>query len=151
MAVKTLVRFEHHVVVAAPAVAVFAYAADFTRAKEWRTEVVESTMSTPEMAEGTVLREVAKIFGREVVTLSRIAEFEAGHRFTFEHVEGMLPVSGEYRVEPKADGTELRYTLEVRLAGLWAVAAPLLRRSGRKMISTSFAAFRERLEQTRVH
>jgi carbon monoxide dehydrogenase subunit G len=148
VAIRTGIRFDRSIVVAAPVAGVFAYVADFTRAHEWRAEVIESTMSTPRMAAGTVLHEVAVIAGRKVVTLSRVAAFEPGHRFTFEHVQGMLPVSGEYRVEPHADGAELTYTLEVRLSNLWALAGPYLRRSGKKMISASLANLRRRLEQT---
>jgi hypothetical protein len=47
-----------------------------------------------------------------------------------------------------ADGAELTYTLEVQLSNLWAPAAPYLRRSGKKMISTSLANLRRRLQQT---
>jgi hypothetical protein len=147
-AVRTTIRFDHSVVVAVSAADVFAYTADFARAHEWRAEVVESTMSTPRMAAGTTLREVAVIAGLKVVTLSRVAAFEPGHRFTFEHVQGMLPVSGEYRVEPHPDGAKLTYVLEVQLSHMWALAAPYLRRSGPKMIDTSLANLRDRLDET---
>ena len=112
---RTTIRFDHSVVVAVPVADVFAYTADFARAHEWRAEVVESTMSTPRMAAGTTLREVAVIARRKVVTLSRVAAFEPGHRFTFEHVQGMLPVSGEYRVEPHPAGAKL--TFDANLIG----------------------------------
>ena len=145
---RTTIRFDRSVVVAVPVADVFAYTADFARAHEWRAEVVESTMSTPRMAAGTTLREVAVIAGRKVVTLSRVAAFEPGHRFTFEHVQGMLPVSGEYRVEPHPAGAKLTYLLQVQLFNVWALAAPYLRRSGTKMIVTSLTNLRDRLEQT---
>jgi hypothetical protein len=109
-------------------------------------QVIESTTSTPRTAAGTVLREVAVISGRKVVTLSRVAALEPGHRLTLEYVEGMLSVGGEYRVEPHAGG-ELIYVLEVQRFGISVLAAPYLRHSGKKKISMSLANPRRHVEQ----
>lgn len=128
---------------------VFAYAADFRRAAEWREEVMESTMSPDgPMRTGTVLHEVARIAGRTVVTDSVVEEFEPGQRYTFVHRSGPLPVTGEYWVTPVADGlsADLRYDLGVELRGGWALLAPILRWTGARTMARSLDELRFRLE-----
>ena len=130
---------------------VFAYAADFHRAAEWRDEVVASTMSPfGPMRAGTVLHEEARVAGRPVVTDSVVEVYEPPHRFTFEHLSGPMPVSGEYRVTAVEDESELHYALNVDLRGGWALLAPLLRVTGPRMMARSLDEFRFRLEASVV-
>lgn len=131
---------------------VFGYITDFPRAHEWRTEVVESTMD-PEgpMQAGSRLREVAVIAGRRVLTDSVVDIFEPLHRFTFEHVQGPLPVSGEYRVEPRPSQTgtpttTLQYTLRVQLSGGWRLLAPLYKLTTPGAVDKSLKKLATRIE-----
>jgi hypothetical protein len=125
---------------------VFDYVTDFARAAEWRVEVVDSSMSPPApMRLGTRLREVSRIAGREVVTESVVDELSAPTCWSFAHVSGPLPVRGDYRFEATPDGVELTYRLEVRLAGLWALGAPYLQWSGRRLMRRSLATLAQRL------
>ena len=143
----TQLRLTTSVVIQRAAEDVFAYAADFRRAAEWREEVVASTMSpSGSMRSGTVLHEEAQVVGRTVVTDSVVEVYDAPHRFTFTHLSGPLPVSGEYRVTPVGDGAELRYDLTVELRGGWALLAPILRVSGPRIMARSLDEFRFRLE-----
>lgn len=117
---------------------VFAYVSDFTKAKEWRTEVTESSMDPAgAMREETRLHEVAVVAGRRVFTESVIDVYEPPHRFTFAHVSGPIPVSGEFCVERAGDGSRLTYTLRLRLTGLWRVLLPILHRTGPKTVDVS--------------
>ena len=119
----TDLTFEQRVVVPDRSVSeVFDYVSDFGRAAEWRTEVVDSSMSPPApMRLGSRLREVSRIAGREVVTESVVDEVSAPTRWSFAHVSGPLPVHGDYRFEPGPDGVGVTYRLDVRLTGLWAL------------------------------
>lgn len=148
----TTIDVTRSVDIAANVQQVFGYVADFSRAHEWRAEVVESTMD-PEgsMQAGTRLREVAVIAGRRVITDSVVDIFEPFHRFTFEHVHGPLPVSGEYRVEPRPSqtgtaATKLRYTLRVQLSGGWRLLAPLFKLTTPGTIDKSLHALANRIE-----
>lgn len=126
---------------------VFAYAADFRRAQEWREEVVESTMSPAgPMHTGTVLHEVARLAGRTVVTDSVVADYDAPHRYRFTHLRGPIPVSGEYRVTDCAEGAEFEYRLSAELRGGWALLAPIFRVSAPRRMARSLDEFRFRLE-----
>ena len=130
-----------------PITDVFAYAADFGRAKEWREEVIESSMSPAgPMRAGSVLHEVAQVAGRTVVTDSLVADYDAPHRYTFTHLRGPLSVSGEYQVTGSGETAELHYLLNVDLRGGWALLAPILRLSGPRVMARSLDEFRFRLE-----
>lgn len=129
-----------------PAHEVFAYVSDFNRAKEWRTEVHESRQSPPGlMIEGSTLHEESRILGLNIVTESVVDELEPGRRFTFAHIAGPFPVSGEYLVEQLGDGAVFTYTLHVELRGLWRLMAAYFRRSGAQAMATSLQALHRRL------
>ena len=129
-----------------PAKEVFAYVSDFGRAREWRVEVRESTLSPPgSMGKGSRMHEVAAILGRRVATDSVVEEFEPGRRFTFRHVAGPIPVGGEYLVETAGNGARLTYTLTADLRGIWRVAGPYLRWSGPRMMARSLRRLQQRL------
>jgi Polyketide cyclase / dehydrase and lipid transport len=97
------------------------------------------------MVQGSRLQEEAAVLGRRVVTESVVDELEPGRRFTFRHVAGPIPVSGEYLVEAVGEGARLTYTLSAELWGIWAVATPYLRSSGPRTMARSLARLRERL------
>jgi polyketide cyclase/dehydrase/lipid transport protein len=145
-------RFHHEIIVPGRTVEdVWEYVSDFNRAHEWRTEVTGSRMEPAgPMRTGSRLRETAVINGRTVVTDSVVDSCEAPHRFTFAHVAGPLPVSGEYLLTSAPDGTRLSYLLDVRLTGMWRLAGPLLRRSGRRMIGRSLATLADTLAPERA-
>jgi Polyketide cyclase / dehydrase and lipid transport len=148
---STQIDFEEQVVVPQGSVPeVFDYVSDFSRAAEWRVEVNESTMSPPgPMRLGTKLREVARVAGRPVLTASVVDSFAPPDSWTFAHTRGPLPVSGGFAVEPADGGVRLTYRLQVRLSGAWALGAPYLRWSGRRMIRKSLARLAERLATPR--
>ena len=147
---STEIEFEHQVVIPRRSAAeVFAYVSDFNRAAEWRVEVRESTMTPPApMRLGARLREVARVAGQRVVTESVVDSFAPPESWTFAHTRGPLPVSGGFRVEPADGDVRLIYRLHVPLRGAWALGAPYLRWSGRRMIQRSLARLAARLAVT---
>lgn len=142
-------RFVEEIVVVGRSPAdVFSYVSDFDRAREWREDVVESTMQpAAPMRVGARLTEVAQVAGRRVVTQSVIDECVVPDRWHFRHETGPLPVSGEFAFTTQPDGAvHVRYILDVELPGLWRLAAPYLRRSGRRTIHRSMDRLRVLLE-----
>lgn len=126
---------------------VFDYAADFRRAPEWRTELVEAALRPDgPMRLGSTLREVAKVAGLRMVTETVIDNYDAPNRFTFRHQSGPLPVSGGYTVTPADGGAVLRYDLTVELPGRWRLLAPVFRLTGPRTMAASLDRFRSRLE-----
>ena len=125
----------------------FAYASDFNRAVEWREEVKASS-ATPSgpMRVGTQLHEESVLAGRTVVTDSVVDAYQAPHQFSFTHLRGPMPVSGEYVIAPAEGGAQLTYSLRVRLHGGWALLAPLFWLTGGRMMERSLAKFAVNLE-----
>ena len=125
----------------------FAYASDFNRAYEWRGEVQASSATPPgPMRIGAQLHEESVLAGRLVVTESVVDAYEPPYRWSFAHLSGPMPVSGEYLFEPVGDGAQLTYTLRVRLRGWWALLTPMFRLTGGRTIERSLATFAENLE-----
>jgi hypothetical protein len=144
---STKIQFEEQVLIPARTVSeVFDYVSDFSRAAEWRIEVVESSMSPPTpMQVGARLREVSRIVGRPVVTESVVDELAAPTSWSFAHESGPLPVRGDYRFAAEGKGVRVTYRLEVQLTGLWALGAPYLRWSGRRIVRRSLGRLAERM------
>lgn len=143
-----ILTFHESVEMRRPAEVVFAYVSDFNKAHEWRVEVRASSQAPDgPMTDGSRLREESAILGVRVVTESVVDAFEAGHRFHFNHVAGPIPVDGEYLVESDGNDARLTYTLRADLRGVWALAAPILKRSGRRMIIKSLDNLKARLER----
>ena len=95
---------------------------------------------------GTQLHEESVLAGRRVVTESVVDAYDPPHRFSFAHLSGPMPVSGDYVFEPVASGTRLTYTLRVRLRGGWLLFAPLFRLTGGRTMERSLAKFAENLD-----
>ena len=148
----SLVVIRRSVVVDRPQSAVYAYVSDFERAPEWREEVVGATQTPPGPLEpGTRLRETARVLGRPVVTDSVVFTVDPGHRFTFRHVAGPLPVSGEWAVTAEGEHrSRVDYELRIELRGWWALLAPVIRASGPGQVARSLEVLRTRLEAAPV-
>ena len=120
-----------------PPADVFAYVSDFTRTREWRTEVVESTMQPGPMRLGTRVREVALIAGDRVVTESVIDGYDVPRRISFAHVSGPIQASSAYVIEALPGGARFTYTLRVQLHNWWVLAAPVFAQTGHGTIDRS--------------
>lgn len=149
---RSRVVIRRSVVVERPQSAVFEYVSAFDRAPEWREEVVEATQSPPgPLAAGARLRETALVMGRRVVTESVVDTVEPGHRFTFRHVAGPLPVSGEWAVTAEGEHRcRVGYELHIELRGWWALLAPVVRATGPRQTARSLGTLRARLEAAPV-
>lgn len=88
------------------------------------------------------------LVARPCGTASRLEQgvHRAGRRFRFTHVAGPVPADGEYLVEAVGDGAMLTYTLRAELLGVWRLAAPYLKHSGRRMMARSLENLRAQLE-----
>ena len=139
--------FERSVIVDRPITDVFAYVSDVNLAHEWRSEVVESTMwPAGPMRDGMVIYEVAVIKGRHIVTETVIETMSAPERFSFSHLNGPLPTSGEFVFIARPDGTEVTYRLVIELRGGWVLFGRYLRRVIDQNMMRSLSTLRSTLE-----
>ncbi len=139
--------FEQSVIVDRPIADVFEYVSDVNRAHEWRSEVVESTMwPAGPMRHGMVTYEVTYIRGRRIVTETVIDTMSAPERFSFSHLNGPLPTSGECVFVAGPEGTEMTYRLVIELRGGWVLFGRYLRRLVEQNMTRSLATLRSTLE-----
>ena len=111
------------VVIRRPVEDVFAFAADFRNDRAWRGDVRElHYLSDGPIGVGMHELETSRLFGRSVVTETRISVYEPNREVAFEYVSGPYRVRGSRYFEPVDGGTRLTFTLESqagsRLEGL---------------------------------
>jgi uncharacterized protein YndB with AHSA1/START domain len=139
--------FEHTVTVDRPIGEVFAYLTDFRLGPTWRSEVIESTTFPAGPARpGMVVREVARVLNRPVMTETIVDSVAAPNRLTFSHLYGPLPVSGEFVLADAASGTTVTYRLSMYLHSNWRMFASYLGTWGDRNLAASLAVLRRNLE-----
>ena len=103
-------RIESSVVINRHIEEVFTYAADYRKDPSWRGEVRELRyLSDGPVGVGMRQLETSRLFGRTVVTESRISVHEPGREASFEYVSGPYRVRGSRWFEAVDGGT--RFTL----------------------------------------
>jgi len=107
-------RIESSVVINRHIEEVFTYAADYRKDPSWRGEVRELRyLSDGPVGVGMRQLETSRLFGRTVVTESRISVHEPG-RDDFEYVSGPYRVRGSRWFEAVDGGTRFTFVLEAQ-------------------------------------
>jgi hypothetical protein len=68
---------------------------------------------------GRQVREQSSVFGRSLVTVTKVTELEPGRRIKVETVSGLTPVVSIRTCEPDGGGTRFTYSLEADVSGVW--------------------------------
>jgi uncharacterized protein YndB with AHSA1/START domain len=100
-----------------PPADVFAYVTDPTRLPDWQESVTRSESSDTPVRLGTTARVTRRVGRREMTQAAEIAELTPPTRWAIRGVDG--PVRGNVNgtIEPLADGTRSRVTIELELQG----------------------------------
>jgi uncharacterized protein YndB with AHSA1/START domain len=109
-----------------PADEVWRQLTDWDRAAGWLG--VDSIRAEGPTQVGTTLRFVTR--GKE--RTSEITELEPGRWITLRSQQGGVTADYRYTVEPAAAGSRVTLTADVRTAGAWALAGPLIRTAIRR-------------------
>lgn len=113
----------------------------------WRIDVVDSSWPAGgALAVGTRFRQDVVVAGLTVRSESLVSGVLPGGGFSYEHVEGAVPMSGEFRVAPHDDGARVEHRVTMHLPGAWALLAPVLRFSRPRVMASSLDELRFRLE-----
>lgn len=135
------VSFEVSQCVAASPAAVWSVLGNYERDHEWR-EGVEMRQEPPGMAvAGATTFERLKLWGSDMRVVARLEEVEPGRRLTFRTSESDVPVYGERKVEPHAQGSKITVRIEMSPSGIWS----LLRRPLSAMFRRRFVSDLARL------
>ena len=97
---------------------VFAYVADFERHREWQSELLESKLQTGgPIGVGTRVSDTRKVPGGRSEMTYEITEHDPPRKSSWRGVNGPIRANGSVIVEPVADGTRSRVTVQLDLVG----------------------------------
>jgi uncharacterized membrane protein len=98
--------------IARPVESVFAFAGDYRNDPQWRTGVVEMTVSPDaEIKAGSTTRELLYFAGKVYVTEADVVEWQPNQHTAFKSFAAAMPVEGERRFEETVTETRLTYNL----------------------------------------
>lgn len=128
---------------------VFAYLDQLDRHGEWQSSIVSTKVETEgPIRVGSRVVDKRKVPGGPRDIPYEVTEHDPPRRFSFRGVAGPVRPVGTVRVEPVADGSRSRVTLELDIQGhgIGKLVAPFARRQAAKEAPHDQAKLKERLE-----
>ncbi len=135
--------------IARPAEEVFAYVTDPSAFPEWQEGVVGGHMDGPTTHVGSKCTTVRKIGGRQRDVTTTITEYDPPRRWADRGIDGPIRALVAVTVEPLADGSRSRLTIEVDFTGhgIGKLLVPLIvRRQAARQIPEGMSRLKQRLE-----
>lgn len=135
--------------IARPAEEVFAYVTDPSSFPEWQQGVASGQMDSAPTRVGSRCTTVRRIGGRDRKVITEITECDPPHRWADRGIEGPIRAIVAVTVEPLADGSRSRVTIEVDFTGhgIGKVLVPLVvRRQAARENPENMRRLKQRLE-----
>ena len=128
---------EHTVTINRPASEVFDYLADGTHNREWRSGVLEIERSSPADGPGAAYRQIlAGPGGRRIDGDYRVTVFDPPRRLEFQVIAGPARPAGVFELTENPDQTtRVRFSLDLKPAGLMKLMTPMITRQVRHEVS----------------
>jgi uncharacterized protein YndB with AHSA1/START domain len=135
--------------VARPPQEVFAYVTDPSTMPEWQQGCVSGHMDTPTTRVGSKCTTVRRIGGREREVTTEITAHDPPRRWADRGIDGPIRALVAVTVEPLADGSRSRLTIELDFIGrgIGKLLVPLVvRRQAAAEMPENMRRLRQRLE-----
>lgn len=132
-----------------PAEEAFAYVIDPSTFPEWQQGVVRGHMDGPTTHVGSKCTTFRTIGGREREVNTQITEYDPPHRWADRGIDGPIRAIVQVTVEPLAQGSHSRVTIEVDFTGhgIGKLLVPLVvRRQAAGEMPDNMRRLKERLE-----
>jgi uncharacterized protein YndB with AHSA1/START domain len=136
-------------VVARPGEEVFAYVTDPSTMPEWQQGCVSGQMDAPTTRVGSKCTTVRRIGGHERAVTTEITEYDPPRRWADRGIDGPVRAIVAVTVEPLADGSRSRLTIEVDFTGhgIGRLLVPLIvRRQAASEMPGNMRRLKERLQ-----
>jgi hypothetical protein len=133
-----------------PAPAVFAYATDPTRFREWQQGVIDGRMDQPGVpAVGARCRTTRRIGGADRASTSEVTHIAPPETWGVRGIDGPIRAIVDLTVEPvTARRSRLTIAVDFTGHGIGRLLVPLVvRRQARKEMPANLAALKEQLER----
>ena len=128
---------------------VFVYTTDPSTFPEWQQGVVSGHMDAPTTRVGSKCTTVRSIGGRERTVTTEITEYDPPRRWADRGIDGPIRAIVAVTVEPLADGSQSRLTIEVDFTGhgIGRLLVPLVvRRQAAGEMPSNMSRLKQRLE-----
>ena len=135
--------------VSRPAEEVFAYVTDPSTFPEWQNGVVRGHMNESPTRVGSQCTTVRNIGGREREVHTTITDYDPPRRWADRGVDGPIRAIVEVLVEPIADGSQSRVTINLDFTGhgIGRLLVPLVvRRQAAREMPENMRRLKQRLE-----
>jgi uncharacterized protein YndB with AHSA1/START domain len=135
--------------IARPVEDVFAYVTDPRTMPEWQQGAVRGHMDGPTTRVGSRCTTVRKIGRREREVTTEITEYDPPHRWADRGIEGPIRAIVAVTVEPLAEGTGSRVSIELDFSGhgIGKLLVPLIvRRQAAGEMPENMRRLKQRLE-----
>lgn len=124
-----MIRFELETRIERPASDVFAYLTNPLTLHEWQGTAEVEQLTPGPVGDGTRFREVHRMLGRRIESVTEVVDYEPDRRFEVRVVSGPVPINGRWELQADATGTRLHFSAQ---GGGPALATPLVRRRFRR-------------------
>jgi uncharacterized membrane protein len=118
-----------------PAAELFAFLADGTNDREWRSGVLDVRLKSGRGAGAIYEQGVKGPFGRRIAADYEITKFEPDHQIGFRAIAGPVRPEGSYELEPIDGGTRLTFTLRCSPSGLAKLMTPMVAKTMRREVA----------------
>jgi uncharacterized protein YndB with AHSA1/START domain len=135
--------------VARPAEEVFPYVIDPSTMPEWQQGVVRGHMDGATTRVGSKCTTIRRIGGREREVITEITEYDPPRRWADRGISGPIRAIVAVTVEPLADGSRSKVTIEVDFTGhgIGKLLVPLIvRRQAAREMPENVTRLKQRLE-----
>jgi hypothetical protein len=142
-----MIRHQVNLQINRPVEEVFAFLTNAANHAKWDALSVEMEPQEPgDWHQGLKFREVRKLGGRDTEVYSQLAVFDLNRRMELQSLTGPY-FHGTWIFEPKANGTQLLYTAEMKMGGVMRLLEPLIAGGFRKQLEENFANLKRVLER----
>jgi uncharacterized protein YndB with AHSA1/START domain len=128
---------------------VFAYVTDPSTMHEWQQGCVSGHMDAPTTQVGSKCTTIRNIGGREREVTTEITEYDPPRRWADRGIDGPLRAIVAVTVEPRAEGSQSRLTIELDFTGhgIGKLLVPLVvRRQAAREMPENMRRLKQRLE-----
>jgi uncharacterized membrane protein len=129
-----------------PTAEVFAFLADGTNDRQWRSGVLDISRKSGSGQGAIYTQGVKGPFGRRVPADYEVTDFEPDQRIAFRAIAGPVRPEGSYVLEPSNGGSRVTFSLRCSPSGFAKLMTPMVARTMRSEVA-QLDRLREVLEQ----
>jgi uncharacterized protein YndB with AHSA1/START domain len=146
-----MIKQEKSIVIHRPIEEVFDYVSDQRNTPQWQSGLVEVRRTTEgPLGVGTKHTFVRNFMGRKMEASNEYVAYEPNKLITFKTTSGPVRLEASYLFEPTAEGTKVTGRIEMKAAGLFGFAEPLIAVALRRESDAAVSALKRQLEKRRV-